>query len=224
MPADGRSAPSNGDFRSSGLRDRPSAPPQSWGQGADDEDVHPVIPPSGVRVASFRRGASRLKAAGFSLIELITTMSVLAVLMVIASPGLASLTSSNALASAQTELTAAMMMARGEAMKRGTQVGLAAASPVAGAEFSGGWTIFVDSNGNRALDAGELVVRQQPGYRTDVHIATATGATAVAFSPRGFLVPSSNVAFTLCSSATSKGYRLRLEPVGLADVVETTCH
>lgn len=180
------------------------------------------IPPSGVRVVSFRRFAPRLKSAGFTLVEMITTMSVLAILLVVASPGLASLTSANALASAQTELAAAMMMARGEAMKRGVQVGLAAAAPVAGTEFTGGWTIFVDSNGNGQFDAGEQVVRQQPAYRTDVHIATASGATTIAFNSRGFLVPSSLVTFTLCSSAASKGYQLRVEPVGLADVAETT--
>ena len=149
-------------------------------------------------------------------------MSVLVILLVVASPGLASLTSANALSSAQTELASAMMMARGEAMKRGVQVGLAAAAPATGTEFSSGWTVFVDSNGNGVYDAGETIVRQQPAYRNDVRIATANGVTTLTFNSRGFLVPSSLVTFTLCSSAASKGYQLRVEPVGLADVAETT--
>ncbi len=152
-------------------------------------------------------------------------MSVLAILLVIASPGLASLTSSNALASAQTELAAATMVARGEAMKRGVPVGLAAVAPVAGSEFSGGWMVFVDANGNGRYDVGETIVRQQVAYRSDMQIATASGATALTFNSRGFLAPSSLVTFTLCSAATSKGYQLRVEPVGLTDVAETTgCH
>ncbi len=152
-------------------------------------------------------------------------MSVLAILLVVASPGLASLTSANALSSAQTELAAAMMVARGEAMKRGVQVGLAALAPVAGAEFSGGWTIFVDSNGNGQFDAGETIVRQQPAYRSDVVIATSPRATTIVFNSRGFLVPSSLVTFMLCSSSASKGYQVLVEPVGLADVTELTgCH
>jgi len=149
-------------------------------------------------------------------------MSILAILLVVASPGLASLTSANSLSSAQSELAAAMMMARGEAMKRGTQVGLTALAPVAGTEFTGGWTIFVDSNGNGLYDVGEVIVRQQPAYRTDVRISTAGATTTLTFNSRGFLVPSSLVTFNLCSSAASKGYRLRVEPVGLADVAETT--
>lgn len=174
-----------------------------------------------MQALSFRRFGAPLKGAGFSLVEMLTTMSILAILLVVASPGLASLTSANTLSAAQSELAAAMMLARGEAMKRGAQVGLTAAVPVPGTEFSGGWTIFVDSNGNGLYDVGETIVRQQPAYHGDVRISTAGGATTIAFNSRGFLVPSSLVTFTLCSSAASKGYLLRVEPVGLTDVAET---
>ncbi|MEP7139139.1 MAG: GspH/FimT family pseudopilin [Caldimonas sp.] len=182
---------------------------------------HEILCP-GVRAVPSRVPDARLTSSGFSLVEMLTTMSVLAILLVIASPGLASLTSSNALASAQTELAAATMVARGEAMKRGVPVGLAAVAPVAGSEFSGGWMVFVDANGNGSYDAGETIVRQQVAYRSDMRIATASGATALTFNSRGFLAPSSMVTFTLCSSATRKGYQLRVEPVGLTDVAETT--
>lgn len=194
-----------------------------WGDDADDDDVHHLVFLPRVSVLRFRSSAARLKAtAGFSLVEMLTTMSILAILLAIASPGLASLTSANALASAQSELAAAMMMARGEAMKRGLQVGLTAAAPVAGTEFTGGWTVFVDSNANGIFDAGEQVVRQQAAYRTNVRISTSGGTTTVAFNARGFLVPSSLVTFTLCSAAATKGYQLRVEPVGLADLADTT--
>lgn len=161
-------------------------------------------------------------AAGFSLIEMLTTMSILAILLVIASPGLASLTSANALSAAQSELASAMVLARGEALKRSTQVGLAATAPVVGAEFSGGWTIFVDANGNGLYDVGEVIVRQQPAFHGDVKVATTSGATTILFNGRGFLAPSAMVTFNLCSNEASKSYQLRVEPVGLADVAETT--
>jgi len=198
-------------------------PLSCWGDDADDDDVRHLVFLPRVSVLRFRSSAARLKAtAGFSLVEMLTTMSILAILLAIASPGLASLTSANALASAQSELAAAMMMARGEAMKRGLQVGLTAAAPVAGTEFTGGWTVFVDSNANGVFDAGEQVVRQQAAYRTNVRISTSGGTTTVAFNARGFLVPSSLVTFTLCSAAATKGYQLRVEPVGLADLADTT--
>jgi type IV fimbrial biogenesis protein FimT len=162
------------------------------------------------------------RAAGFSLIEMLTTMSILAILLAIASPGLASLTSANSLSAAQGELAAAMMLARSEALKRSTPVGLSATVPLRGAEFSGGWTVFVDANGNGAFDAGETIVRQQPAVHGDVRIATAGGSTVLTFNGRGFLTPSAMVTFTVCSSLAAKSYRIRVEPVGLADVIETS--
>ena len=149
-------------------------------------------------------------------------MSILAILLVIASPGLASLTSANAVSSAQGELAAALMLARSEALKRSTTVGLAATTPVAGAEFSGGWTVFVDSNGNGAYDVGETIVRQQPPFHGDLRVTTSSGATVLAFNGRGFLTPSAMTTFTVCSSEATKSFQVRVEPVGLADVVESS--
>ena len=166
--------------------------------------------------------SSARRAVGFSLIEMLTTMSILAILLAIASPGLASLTSANALSAAQGELASALMLARSEALKRGVPVALMATTPVAGAEFSGGWTVFVDANGNGTFDTGETIVRAQPPFHGDLRVATTGGATVVAFNGRGFLTPSTMVTFNVCSSLAAKSYQVRVEPVGLSDVVERT--
>jgi type IV fimbrial biogenesis protein FimT len=174
----------------------------------------------------FARSALRARTArrhsGFSLIEMVTTMSILAILLAIASPGLASLTSANALSVAQGDLTAALVLARSEAMKRGTAVGLAAATPTSGSEFTGGWNVFVDSNGNGQFDVGETIVRQEPALHGDLRVSLGSGATAVVFNGRGFLSPSTLLTFNLCAAAASKSYIVRIEPVGLADVTEGT--
>lgn len=165
-------------------------------------------------------------AAGFSLIEMLTTVSVLAILLAIVAPGFASLLSANTLSAAQSELTASIMLARGEALRRGSQVGVAALAPTAGAEFSGGWVIYQDANSNGQFDAGETIIRQQAAMPANVRLATASGTTGIAFSSRGFLTPATLVNITACraSSGSPKGYRIRLEPVGLADVLEiATC-
>ena len=160
--------------------------------------------------------------AGFTLIEMLTVMSVLAVLLAIATPGLASLISANALSAAQSELASALVLARSEALKRGASVMVAAAAPVSGAEFSGGWRIFVDTNGNGVYDSDEVIVREQPAFRGDLRLATTSSATTVTFNGRGFLAPATMVTINICSTAAPKSYQLRIEPVGLADVSETT--
>ncbi len=172
------------------------------------------------RFALRRRTARR--RAGFSLIEMLTTMSILAILLAIASPGLASLTSANLLSAAQGDLAASLVLARSEAMRRGVPVGLAAATPTSGSEFTGGWNVFVDSNGNGRFDAGETIVRQEPAMRGDVRASLGGGATTIVFNSRGFLTPSTLLTFSLCAPAASKSYVIRVEPVGLADVNDGT--
>jgi len=153
---------------------------------------------------------------------MLTTVSILVILLAVASPGLASLISANSLSSAQGELAAAIMLARGEALKRGAPVGLIATNPAPGAEFNGGWTVFVDANANGALDAGEVIVRVQPAFRADMRVTSSGGQTVLAFNGRGFLTPAAMVTVAVCSTQAPKSYRVRLEPVGLADVSETT--
>ena len=99
-------------------------------------------------------------------------------------------------------------------------VALIATSPISGAEFNGGWTVFVDTNGNGVLDTGEDIVRVQPAFRGDMHVTTNAGQTLLTFNGRGFLTPSAAVTFTVCSALAPKSYRIRIEPVGLSDVVE----
>jgi type IV fimbrial biogenesis protein FimT len=115
-----------------------------------------------------------------------------------------------------------MMLARSEALKRGTPVALIATSAVSGAEFNGGWTVFVDANSNGLFDVGETIVRVQPAFRGDMRVTTSGGQTLLAFNGRGFLTPSAPVTFAVCSTLATKSYRIRVEPVGLTDVAEAT--
>ena len=166
---------------------------------------------------SFTASTAR-RATGFSLIEMLTTMSVLAILLAIASPGpgLADL--------GQLAERGARRAGGGDdaGARRGAQARHTgrdcATSPSGGAEFNGGWTVFVDTNGNGVLDTGETIVRVQPAFRGDMRVTTTDGQTVLAFNGRGFLTPSAAVTFAVCSSLAPKSYRIRIEPVGLADV------
>jgi type IV fimbrial biogenesis protein FimT len=158
---------------------------------------------------------------------MLTTMVVLAVVLAIAIPGLGSFIRSNRLGASQSELLSALALARSEATKRGQRVVVAAAAPVAGAEFSGGWQVFVDADSSGTFDsASETLVRTYPSLASAVTIQTEGGETAVTFTPRGFLAPLTQVQFKVCGKAggANKGYGIRLEPLGLTEVEEiNTC-
>jgi type IV fimbrial biogenesis protein FimT len=168
------------------------------------------------------RLAKRL-CVGFTLVEMLTTMVVLAVVLAVVAPGLGSFISANRLGASQSELLSALALARSEATKRGKRVVVAATAPVSGAEFSGGWKVFVDEDQDGALSAGDTTVRDYPATAGAVKIKTAGGETAVTFTPRGYLAPLARMQFTVCGKAgVSKGYDILLEPLGLTDVQEMT--
>ena len=161
---------------------------------------------------------------GFTLIEMMVTVAVLAIIMMVAAPNLAGFVRSSKVRSAQSELIASLMLARSEAAKRGVTVGVAASAPVAGKEFSKGWTVWVDTNEDGVVDSGEVVIRTYPSLNDAVVLGTTGGISAVAFNSSGFLTPSTAVNFKACgASDTTKGFAIRLDPVGLADIQEVAC-
>ena len=169
--------------------------------------------------------ASRVVSTrGFTLIEMMTTLTVLAVIMVIAVPSLSGLVRSSKVRSAQSELVASLMLARSEAAKRGVTVGVAASAPVVGSEFNKGWTVWVDANEDGVVDSTELVIRSYPALGAAVVLGTTGNVTRLAFAATGFLVPATAVNFKACgASDTAKGFSVRLDPVGLADIQEVAC-
>ena len=96
-------------------------------------------------------------AKGFTLIELLVTISIAAVLMMIAVPSFSTFQRNAALTSITNTLMAAINTARGEAMKRGS---FAMVVPLDGTDWSSGWRVFADKNLNFTYeeDTDELVL------------------------------------------------------------------
>lgn len=152
------------------------------------------------------------------------TVVVLAVILALGVPSLAGFVRTSKVRSAQSELIASLMLARSEAVKRGVTVGIAASSPTTGNEFTAGWTVWVDTNVDGVVNTGELVIRDYPTLNGAVVLATAGNVTNFAFNSSGFLTPATAVSFTVCGkNDPAKGFAVRLDPVGLADVQEATC-
>lgn len=97
---------------------------------------------------------------GFSLIELMVTLALVAILMAVATPSFLAFQRNSELSSYANNMVASINAARGEAMKRGRR---AMIRPTDGANWSSGWVVFIDIDHNNAYSS-----------TTDVTIATAT--------------------------------------------------
>ena len=127
----------------------------------------------------------RSRSAGFSLLELMLVIGILAVMASLAIPGFGYLSANTKVKSASTELYLAMIRARSEAVKRNRAVSISADA----SGWQGGWQIIVDGNndGDYADTADDDRVVSQQGPLRGVTVTEAGGATSVVYRPTGRL-------------------------------------
>ena len=102
---------------------------------------------------------------GFTLVELMCTLAVLAILAFAAAPSFASLMAGQRVRSASLDLSSALLLARSEAVKRNATVTLAPT----GAAWTAGW----------AVSAGAETVRTFGPYASLTITPSAAGALSV---------------------------------------------
>lgn len=141
--------------------------------------------------------------SGFTLIELMVTLSVLAILLTIATPNLRMFIQNSRLMSQTTGLVGDLNFARSEAIKRGGAVNICASAD--GATCSGavtwetGWIVFNENSVplNTTVDAGEAILRVTPALGGGNTIRAAR--SAFRFSPQGYSVGFTDT-FRACDS------------------------
>jgi type IV fimbrial biogenesis protein FimT len=142
--------------------------------------------------------SSRRCAGGFTLLEAIVVMAIVAILMAISVPSYRYVTNANRIAAEVNGLLGDMQFARAEAIKEGQTVTVCVSTSGAACDGTGvstwqnGWIVFSDVNSDAQVEAGDNILRvQSPFTGTDTFVAApATGY--VSFNREGFTT--SNVA------------------------------
>lgn len=141
---------------------------------------------------------------GFGLIEFLVALAIIAILSGLGAAGYSTVTGRTRVAVAASELLHAIELTRSEAAKRGVRVTLL---PVRG-DWTAGWTIFVDSNGNRLVDPGEPLLYSHAFLNPATKLMTNTTPGYIAFGAGG-MPQQYNGAFlaatlTLCDGGVSQ--------------------
>ncbi len=147
---------------------------------------------------------------GFTLIELMVTVSVLAIVLGVGVPGFQELIQNNRMAISVNDLVTDLNLTRSEAIKRGSSVTLcrrnaAGTACDTSANWLAGWIIFVDPDGDGMVDAGEQIIRVREAVKglTSLNFSR----TRVTFGAQGFS-QGFNGTITFCDSrgaAKAKG-------------------
>jgi type IV fimbrial biogenesis protein FimT len=121
---------------------------------------------------------TRHLSTGFTLIELMVTLALAAILMTVAVPSFVAYQRNSELTSFANTLLASVNAARGEAMKRGMN---AMVVPAVGTNWDGGWVVFVDVDRDQAYDITKDVTiypgDAKPSYLTVTCNGTTAGST-----------------------------------------------
>lgn len=154
------------------------------------------------------RQTSRTAAAGFTLLELMITLAVAALIASIAIPNFRSFVLNNRLTSASNDLLHSLQTARSEATKRQRRVVICASSDptVAAAACAtsnvSGWIVFQDDNNNGARESTEELIETHTFHSTNALLGDES--MFVSFAATGFATDvgaqKSSSAFVLCDS------------------------
>jgi len=91
--------------------------------------------------------------SGFGFIDYLTTITIAAIILLIASANFKPLLDRSRVVSAAGEFRAALIMARAEAVRRRSRVDMI---PIDAQDWAHGWLILIDANNNQYFDSGDL--------------------------------------------------------------------
>lgn len=174
------------------------------------------------------------RSFGFTLVELMITLSVVSILALIATPSLSRMIASQRMSTSINELVASITLARSEAIKSSNLVIVCSNTTAAprlcsgSTNWSQGWLVWVDRNNNSGGGAGN----PDPGEEIQVHSALAgpgsvmnSGIDRIIYSRSGFIDVATATArrFEFCDQrGATFAKAVALDPIGRPEIDKAT--
>ena len=142
---------------------------------------------------------------GFTLVELVIVVAILAILLAVAVPALAPLVERHRAGTAMTALSTQMQLTRMAAITYRRPAVLCPSRDGSacdgGTDWGVGWLLFLDTDGNQQPDAADEILRNDPGPAGASHMRMVgtTGRPRLRFLPDGRSA-GSNLTVSVCSA------------------------
>lgn len=165
---------------------------------------------------------------GFTLIEILVTIGILAILLSAAAPSMRDMVLNNRVTSLTNDLLSDLAVARSEALKRGQRVVVCknAGNDAAcgNGQWNMGWLLFVDTDSDSTLDTGETILRVRQTLTSDMTVTSTGIVDTIVVRPVGLVTPVGS--FKICDTrAGPYGRNITVAASGRASVSTTpaTC-
>jgi type IV fimbrial biogenesis protein FimT len=173
----------------------------------------------------------RTRTTGFTLVELMVTIAIVAILVAVAFPSFESSLRSSRLATASNELMASVSLARSEAIRNPGGAGLCTSvdGMACGGDWNDGWIVWIDTTDNQLLDAGERVVRyvQSNDRLVLAAVSTSDDETQIHFDPRARVIDNDTYQIELkpdtCPADQELVRTLRVGATGQVHITRGNC-
>jgi type IV fimbrial biogenesis protein FimT len=172
-------------------------------------------------------------AAGFTLFELMITITVLGILLGVGVPAFQDTVRNNRTAAQANELITALATARSEASRRGLPVSICAANSDQTAcaavdqdSWANGWVVFTDMAGNAGeIDGDDAILQTWPAINTRITL-TSGSIGFIRFGSNGAPMPVTagitfEMQYTGCTGDNHR--RIQLNSTGRVNLSKQTC-
>ena len=159
------------------------------------------------------------KLSAFTLIELMITISIAAILLTAAWSGFSTSIKNNRVGTQAHEVFTALNLARSEAIKRSANISVCSDNNTTA--WQSGWFIMTDTDSDCTIDAGDIVLREWDSFTGDI---TLTGSnSSITYSSDGRA--DSALTLTLvppeCSGVQAR--KISVSATGRPSLAETSC-
>lgn len=164
-------------------------------------------------------------SSGFTLIELMVVVAMIAITLTLGVPAFTDTIHNNRIATQANQFVGLLAVTRSAAVTRGLQARVcpsnASGTGCAAAWFAGsGLLAYVDANTNNKLDGGEQPLRVVPGMTNG---NTLTGPVSVGFDSAGAVIGGAAVIYTICDPKIHSLRTITISINGHSRIAKDSC-
>jgi type IV fimbrial biogenesis protein FimT len=172
-----------------------------------------------------RQPATDVRNSGFTLIEMMVTVVLLAVLIAAVAPSFRGVILDNRAATQANALVSSLMLARSEAIKRNARVVICQSDSGAtcdDSDWTTGWILWADTNADTVIDTGEIV-QTQDKLASRFTLTPEPAGPSVTYLPDGSLLAAGSFELLSPDGDADYGRCIDVDLTGRPRVTKGTC-